>query len=152
MRLFVQVLVVGVLGSIALNGLASPGRLEVGADALSVATHCRGDIDDPHPGDMICISGKLAHRLQITVGGTPEAPIVYAGGGDTEVPGITVEADNVVVQGFVSDGANSNGIWSSGSGVTIQDNTITHVRWTGDDMDGIRFFGCLLYTSPSPRD
>ena len=90
---------------------------------------------------MICISGKLAHRLQITVGGSPEAPIVFAGDGDTEVPGITVEADNVVVEGFVSDGANSNGIWSSGSGVTIQDNTITHVRWTGDDMDGIGFFG-----------
>jgi hypothetical protein len=25
--------------------------------------------------------------------------------------------------------------------VTIQDNTITQVRWTGDDVDGIRFFG-----------
>ena len=44
MRLFVQVLVADMLGSIALNGLASPGRLQAGADALSVATHRRGDI------------------------------------------------------------------------------------------------------------
>ena len=65
---------------------------------------------------MICISGQLADRLEITLGGSPEAPIVYAGDGDTEVPGITVEADNVVVQGFVSDGANSTGIWASDLG------------------------------------
>ena len=25
--------------------------------------------------------------------------------------------------------------------MTIQDNTITHVRWAGDDLDGLRFFG-----------
>lgn len=136
-------LVIGVLGSIALSGCTSSSRPGggYGADAPSEATECRGDADDPQPGDMICYSGELGNPLKIIVGGTPEAPIVYAGGGDTEVPGIHVEADNVVVQGFVSDGADSTGIWVSGSGVTIQDNTITQVRWTGEDLDGIRFFG-----------
>jgi len=57
------------------------------------------------------------------------------------VPGIVVDADNVVVQGFVSEGADSTGIWASGKNVTVQDNLVTRVRWTGDDVDGIRFFG-----------
>ena len=104
-------------------------------------TSCRGQADDPQPGDMICYSGRLDSALMITVSGRPEAPIVYSGDGDTVVAGIQIRADNVVVQGFVSDGANSTGIWSSGSQVTIRDNTITRVRWTGDDVDGIRFFG-----------
>jgi hypothetical protein len=107
-----------------------------------VATQpCKGDAKHPRPGDVICISGELDRALKITVGGTAAAPIVYAGDGDTEVPGIRIEADYVVVRGFVSDGADSTGIWSSGTGVTIQDNIITQVRWTGEDVDGIRFFG-----------
>jgi hypothetical protein len=42
-----------------------------------------------------------------TAGGPPDAPIVYSGDGSTQVPGITATADNVVIQGFVSDGADS---------------------------------------------
>ena len=41
-------------------------------------------------------------------GGTPDAPIVYSGNGSTRVPGIRSEGvDNIVIQGFVSDGADS---------------------------------------------
>ena len=139
----VTMLVIGLLGIIGLSGCtsSSPPEAASGADTPSVATDCRGAADDPQPGDMICFSGALDHSLKITVGGTPGAPIVYTGGNNTKVPGIRVEADNVVVQGFVSDDADSTGIWAKGSGVTIQDNTITHVRWTGQDLDGIRFFG-----------
>ena len=46
-----------------------------------------------------------------------------------------------MIQGFVSDGADSTGIWARGSRVTIQDNVVTRVRWTGGDLDAIRFFG-----------
>jgi hypothetical protein len=41
----------------------------------------------------------------------------------------------------VSDGADSTGIWASGKNVTVQDNTVTRVRHTDDDVDAIRFFG-----------
>ena len=131
MRHLVTVLVIGLVMAIGLSGCTSsspPG----GSGAPSVATECRGSADDPQPGDMICYSGELDDRLEITRGGTPEAPIIYAGGGSTTVPGIRVEADHVVVQGFISDGADSTGIWASGEGVTIQDNVITQVRWTGE--------------------
>jgi hypothetical protein len=79
--------------------------------------------------------------LKISTGGTDGAPVVYSGDGRTRVPGITSTADNVVIQGFVSDGADSTGIWASGSHVTIQDNEVTRVRHTDDDLDAIRFFG-----------
>ena len=143
MRRLVTMVLTGLLVGIGLTGCTSSSRQAgtSGTEAPSVATRCRGDADDPHPGDMICYSGRLDDMLNITVGGTPEAPIVYAGDGATEVPGIRVEADDVVVEGFVSAGGDSTGIWSSGSRVTIQDNIITQVRWTGDDVDGIRFFG-----------
>ena len=102
---------------------------------------CRGDAGAPKPGDVICFSGTLGKALKISTGGTPDKPIVYSGDGRTRVPGIEAEADNVVIQGFVSDGADSTGIWTSGRNVTIRDNTVTRVRWTGEDVDGIRFFG-----------
>ena len=102
---------------------------------------CHGDAADPRPGDVICYTGDLDDPLEITVGGTVDAPIVYSGDGDTRVPGIRAEADHVVVQGFVSDGADSTGIWAAGTNVTIQDNTVTQVRFTQNDVDGIRFFG-----------
>ena len=105
------------------------------------APECRGDADDPQPGDVICFTGELDEPLEITVGGTSDAPIVYSGGGSATVPGIDVSADNVVVQGFISSGAESTGIRASGENVTIQDNKITQVRYDGEDVDGIRFFG-----------
>ena len=57
------------------------------------------------------------------------------------MPGIRAEADNIIIQGFVSDGAKDTGIWAAGQNVTIQDNTITRVRYTQNDLDAIRFFG-----------
>ena len=56
-------------------------------------------------------------------------------------PASPLSADNVVVQGFISAGADSTGIWASGENVTVQDNMITQVQYNGDDVDGIRFFG-----------
>jgi Right handed beta helix region len=67
--------------------------------------------------------------------------VVYSGDGRTRVPGIRSTADHVVIQGFVSDGADSTGIFASGEGVTVQDNTVTRVRHTDEDLDAIRFFG-----------
>lgn len=101
---------------------------------------CLDPAETPEPGDVVCFSGELDEPLEITTGGTADAPVVYRGDG-TVVPGIRVEADHVVVEGFVSRGADSTGIWVSGEGITVQDNEITQVEYTGDDVDAIRFFG-----------
>ena len=108
--------------------------------ARPVNPRCHGSIDDPHPGDVICLS-DMDDPLQITVGGTPSAPVTYSGTGETRVPGIHAEADNIVIQGFLSDGAKDTGIWVSGENVTVQDNTITQVKYTDNDLDAMRFFG-----------
>jgi len=106
----------------------------------AVGPECHGDAAAPRPGDVVCFS-DLDRPLEITVGGTASAPITYSGNGDTQVPGIRAEADNIIIQGFVSDGAQDTGIWAAGKNVTIQDNTIARVRYTRNDLDGIRFFG-----------
>ena len=120
-------------------GTPTQGPVEFGARPVNPA--CSGNQDDPQPGDVICFTDDLDDRLEINTGGTPEQPIVYSGNGDTRVPGIRVEADNVVVQGFISDEAKSTGIFASGENVVVQDNVVTQVNWVGEDVDAIRFFG-----------
>jgi hypothetical protein len=105
-----------------------------------VKPNCHGSIDEPRPGDVICLD-DMDSPLKITVGGTPDAPVTYSGNGKTTVPGIHAEADNIVIQGFVSEGAEDTGIWAAGQNVTIQDNTVTQVMHTDNDLDAIRFFG-----------
>lgn len=77
-------------------------------------------------------------RLVITSGGTPSNPKVYSGNG-AHVDGITIEADHVVVEGYVADRPSAPGIEIWGSDVTVRDVTVTSPR--GGDGDGIRFFG-----------
>ncbi|MGY0056013.1 right-handed parallel beta-helix repeat-containing protein [Streptomyces sp. LZ34] len=91
------------------------------------------------PGDVVCFDGDLSRRrLVITEGGTPRHPIVYSGGGDT-VNGITVEADDVVVEGFRAVRPQAPGIELTGDRITLRNNTV--IRPKGGDGDGIRFFG-----------
>ncbi|GAA5110777.1 right-handed parallel beta-helix repeat-containing protein [Pseudonocardia adelaidensis] len=101
---------------------------------------CLAPDETPAPGDAVCFSGQLDQELRITTSGTPDAPVYYRGNG-TVVPGIRVNADNVVVEGFVSKGAESTGIVANGENVTVRDNEITQVDYAGDDVDAIRFFG-----------
>jgi hypothetical protein len=101
---------------------------------------CLAPDDPPAPGDVVCFSGELDEPLEITAGGIEGAPVTYRGDG-TVVPGIRVEADNVIVEGFVSSGADSTGIVANGENITLQNNEVTQVEYTGDDVDAIRFFG-----------
>jgi hypothetical protein len=101
---------------------------------------CVDPVGRPAPGDVVCFSGRLDEPLKIDAGGLPDAPITYRGNGSV-VPGIQVRADNVVVEGFVSRGADSTGIWVQGTNITVQNNEITQVRFVGEDLDAIRFFG-----------
>ncbi len=131
-------------------GTPTQGPVEFGARPVNPA--CSGNQDDPQPGDVICFTDDLDDRLEINTGGTPEQPIVYSGNGDTRVPGIRVEADNVVVQGFISDEAKSTGIFASGENVVVQDNVVTQVNWVGEDVDAIRFFGNGVQILHNPVD
>jgi hypothetical protein len=101
---------------------------------------CLPPDETPAPGEAICFSGELDQELRISTGGAPGAPVYYRGNGAV-VPGIRVEADNVVVEGFVSRGADSTGIVANGENITVRNNEITQVDYAGDDVDAIRFFG-----------
>ncbi|MBI0378142.1 right-handed parallel beta-helix repeat-containing protein [Streptomyces albiflaviniger] len=91
------------------------------------------------PGDTVCFDGDLSRRrLVVTKGGSREHPITYAGGGDA-VDGITIEADDVIVDGFRSVRPEAPGIELTGRRVTVRNNTVIGPR--GGDGDGIRFFG-----------
>jgi hypothetical protein len=135
----VFVLGIGMLAGCATSPPPSGGP--VVPTAPSADAGCRGPEYLPRAGDVVCYTEDLDEVLMIMKGGQPGAPIVHQGTGSTKVPGIHVEADNVVVEGFVSEGAQSTGIWTRGKNVTIQDNTITKVYYVGDDVDAIRFFG-----------
>jgi hypothetical protein len=135
----VFVLGIGMLAGCATSPPPSGGP--VVPTAPSADAGCRGPEYLPRAGDVVCYTEDLDEVLMIMKGGQPGAPIVHQGTGSTKVPGIHVEADNVVVEGFVSEGAQSTGIWARGTNVTIQDNTITKVYYVGDDVDAIRFFG-----------
>jgi hypothetical protein len=97
-------------------------------------------ISSASPGDRICITGDLGSiRLEISKGGSEQAPLVIIGNGRVAVKGITVSASNVVVDGFQVLGAEAPGIEITGNNITVRNNTVKHP--TGGDFDGLRFFG-----------
>ncbi|ADI05185.1 hypothetical protein SBI_02064 [Streptomyces bingchenggensis BCW-1] len=104
--------------------------------------HATGPADaarSARPGDVVCFDGNLSgRRLVITKGGTPRHPIVYSGDGDS-VKGITVEADDVVVEGFRAVRPQAPGVELTGDRITLRNTTV--IRPRGGDGDGIRFFG-----------
>lgn len=77
-------------------------------------------------------------RLEITEGGTPEKPKVYSGHGE-RVGGITINADNVIVEGYTMEQPEAPGIEMTGNNITVRNNTVSAPR--GGDGDGLRFFG-----------
>ena len=77
----------------------------------------------------------------ITTGGVPGRPIIYAGQGSVTVRGIDVEASDVVVEGFTSDHGNAMGAKLHGDDIIFSDNSINNPVYTGEDTDGVRFFG-----------
>jgi hypothetical protein len=117
---------------------ARPGALP--SPPAAAPERCLTPDQTPAPGDAVCFSGELEEPLEITTGGTADAPVYYRGNGAV-VPGIRVQADNVVVEGFVSKGADSTGIVANGENITVRHNEITEVNYDGDDVDAIRFFG-----------
>jgi hypothetical protein len=134
-------------GTAAATAAPAAGNANPGAPGKrAVSSKCTvqaggGKAPAAKAGDTVCFAGNLGSRLEIRGGGTPTAPVVYSGMGTATVPGVTVRADNVVLEGFVSKGAQDNGIYVSGNNITVQDNDISSVNIGSDDVDAMRFFG-----------
>ncbi|MBU3864354.1 right-handed parallel beta-helix repeat-containing protein [Streptomyces sp. 4503] len=126
-------------GSDAGARAGAPATVRGAAPCTLHATTPREAARRARPGDTVCFDGDLSRRrLVITRGGSREHPIIYAGGGDA-VDGITIEADDVIVEGFRSVRPEAPGIELTGHRVTVRNNTVIGPR--GGDGDGIRFFG-----------
>ncbi|MGH3871988.1 MAG: right-handed parallel beta-helix repeat-containing protein [Pseudonocardiaceae bacterium] len=117
------------------------GVLPVAISTCTINATRASQVNSAKPGDTVCFSGSglAGSRLRITTSGTGEAPIIVTGDGATTVKGITVNARNVVVQGFNVIGAAAPGVQLKGDNLTLQNTRIDHP--TGGDHDGIRYFG-----------
>jgi hypothetical protein len=92
------------------------------------------------PGDRICLAGDMGqNRLVLTRSGTPAQPILVLGGGRTTTAGITIEADNVVIDGVAARNPAAPGVSLRGANVALTNSTVSSPQ--GGDGDGIRFWG-----------
>jgi hypothetical protein len=125
------------------------GAADADADAVDAASSgtpdCTLEVETPdeadaaRPGDVVCFTGDLSgERLVITHGGTRAEPMTYRGR-NGQAGGIDIEADHVIVGGFVLTEPEAPGVWLEGDGITLRDTTITDPQ--GGDGDGLRFFG-----------
>lgn len=135
--------------------VACPAAADAGTEwaprataGASAAPECTRHVSGPRgarsaePGDVVCVDGlRKDTRLRITKGGTADRPITYAGHGQA-VGGITIEADNVIVDGYVMDGPEAPGVEMTGDHITLRNTVIS--RPHGHDGDGVRFFGSDL--------
>jgi hypothetical protein len=80
-----------------------------------------------------------ATGLAVYSSGTPQAPIEIVGDGSPNFSGITIEANDVAVEGVNSVNAAAPGISILGSDVVVKNDTVISPR--GGDGDGIRFWG-----------
>jgi hypothetical protein len=146
-RVWIAGTVVVVVFAVGLATLTGPSGLSGGpgvGQPASVPCTTEADVRSPPPpdaGPVVCLAGTSGERLSITKGGTVDAPVIYSGGGTATVRGIDVEASNVIIQGFTSTQASAMGAKLLGDNITFQDNVIVHPVNTGEDTDGIRFFG-----------
>jgi parallel beta-helix repeat protein len=109
------------------QSLTDPGSAQQGLDAAK-------------PGDRLCIFGTYVQDAQLRMGtsGTAAQPITLISDGST-LAGIRVDANNVVVEGFNTNGG--RGIKARGANITIRNND---VRGAADD--GIRCEPCTNVT------
>ncbi len=125
------------------SGPAGVGTPEPQTNCTKKATDASGlerALSEASSGDVVCVTGDLGDaRLKIDKGGSESSPLRVLGDGRTKVKGISVAADNVVVDGFVADEPKAPGASLKGSNITLRNTAINGPR--RDDGDGIRFWG-----------
>jgi hypothetical protein len=127
-------------------GVGVPAPQTGCAAKASDATGLDRALSDASGGDVVCVNGDLGDaRLKIMKGGSEGAPLQVVGDGRTRIGGITVDADNVVVDGFVADQPRAPGASLKGDNITLRNTVINGPR--RDDGDGIRFWGSNITIS-----
>jgi len=108
--------------------------------SLSDATSAQQALDQAVPGQRVCILGQYVQGATLRLGksGTPQAPIQLQSDGST-LSTLRIQADNVVVEGFNTNGG--NGIKAKGSNITLRNNDVR-----GASDDGIRCAPCVNST------
>jgi hypothetical protein len=123
---------------------------EPGMGQAEALTNCTTEVADSgalqralgaaNPGDRICLSGDMgSERLELERSGTPDQPIVILGGGEATTKGVSVEADNVIIDGVIARQPSAPGFELNGTNITMRNSASLSPR--GGDGDGIRFFG-----------
>jgi hypothetical protein len=121
-----------------------------GAGAPEPQLGCTAEANDPEamrrvlsaarPGSRICVRGDMGSaRLTLTRSGAADQPIVVLGGGRAVTGGVTVDADNVVVDGIIARDPEAPGMSLRGTNITVTNSVVASPR--GGDGDGIRFWG-----------
>jgi hypothetical protein len=95
-----------------------------------------GGIPTPAAGPgVVLVTADSSSRLSITTDGR-----TYDGGGHT-VAGVTIEADDIIIQNFVIAGAERDGVSIFGTNVTVQNCDFYDIAGTGEDINAITLFG-----------
>jgi hypothetical protein len=104
--------------------------------SLTDGTSAQQALDAAVPGQRLCIFGSYVQgaSLRLTKSGTPASPIALESDGST-LTTIRIQADNVLVEGFNTNGG--NGIKAHGANITIRNNDVR-----GATDDGIRCAPC----------
>jgi hypothetical protein len=104
--------------------------------SLTEATGAQRALDQAVPGERLCVLGQYVQgaSLRLARSGTPQQPIQLESDGAT-LSALRITADNVVVEGFNTDGG--NGIKARGANITIRNNDVR-----GPADDGIRCSPC----------
>jgi len=93
------------------------------------------------PVGAIKTTSDSSSAMTITSGGSQSSPKVYDGQGHT-VGTITVKGSWITVQNFNIRATGQYGVYSDGTGITIQNNDIKGIHTSGDgDLNAITFFG-----------
>lgn len=93
------------------------------------------------PVGAIKTTSDSSSAMTITSGGSQSNPKVYDGQGHT-VGTITVKGSWITVQNFNIRATGQYGVYSEGTGISIQNNDIKGLHTSGDgDLNAITFFG-----------
>ncbi|HZZ49816.1 MAG TPA: right-handed parallel beta-helix repeat-containing protein [Pseudonocardia sp.] len=123
---------------------------------LAAPTGCTSTVTDPQnlkqvvagaqPGNTICLIGDLSDaKLSVKTSGTQQAPIKFVGDGNTEVKGISVRANWVVISGLNLVEPKAPGVSLDGNNIVLTNTTVDSPH--EDDGDGVRFWGTNLTIS-----
>lgn len=135
-----------VAGVVAISSVALAANAPAGPTPPTSASSASPSAQTPGVGGVetppgATLVGDQDSEYTIDSGGTEDEPEVYDCQGNTIHGGVTIEADNVVIQNCRVVAEQQYGIYSdNNTNVTIQNNDIKGIEGPGD-LNAITFFG-----------